>query len=1079
MFRKFFFVAAAIGIAVLLPTLAQNGNGQDSRIERELEAGHYTTADSLLQQAMSDFIAKKNFDTLLYLIPLAGKISYQQGGADKAAARVYSFIETIRSQKNEPALMRDAYRQAAEFFTSISQTQKSFDASAQALKYSYLSPGKDSLELAKSLYNLGVYAYRLGKIPQSQDWHRRSLRIREASTAATPTDLYLSYNAMGSIFWNTSKYDSTALMFDKALQALAKLPDTDLNKYYRTANVQNNLAALYGEEGRTTEAITAMQNTIRNFQAFLAGNPSEKKEDATAGLFQAIDNLAGIYKDLGDYGKAGNLLNYSYEQKKQKLSADEPDIFISEILLGQYYNAINDYDKALQFLRSGLQKLDQAEGDFLFWQADGSYALAQVYENKKDPANAASYYQKSEALYETSYGGEYDNVYMDFLRNAALFYARNQQYDKAISIAKKPYRYLQSIGSEKSLQGFYQLLNIAEVNYVGGNFKETVQCSNQALALLHEQVKESANLLDSAKAEMYKPRAILIQAKAEYELTPQKTESYLNGLYTRLKEALQTLEKRKVLIDDPQSINILIADNAELIEFAKKIELELYQKTDKDSYLDNFINLHESGLYNRIRENINKEKAIRFANLPKAVSDEEQKLKAAIPDALKADKPNAVLMNDYIRCLKNWEHFLERIRKEYPSYYAMRYGSLFKALPELQSAIPENTTLVRYFFVDTSLFALVADSSRRQLVKLNAEGIDTKISSLVLNKGDEKEQLDLLNELYAKLWKPFESEVHSKKLMIIPDGILFNLSFDMLPVRPIHSFQEMGSHSLLSKYAIAYHYSLFMLDKKRSAPEREKNYIAFVPGFSDDLKKEYSSKMRDSVNLDYQYLSLLPQPNTLQLARKVKGLLEGDAYLDEASTEKSFIQNAAGHKIIHIGTHAEFNNTHPERSRLIFAKSAALPDGVNSLYLSDIYNCNMGSDLTILTACESGRPGFKDGEGMISLAHAFNYAGSKSILTGLWKLDEQASNAITDLFIQNLLKKMPTDEALRQAKLQYLATAEGRMKAPAYWAGIVLMGEPSVIPFKKSNRHTAWFVAGGILVLLISGMVIWQRRRPR
>jgi len=83
----------------------------------------------------------------------------------------------------------------------------------------------------------------------------------------------------------------------------------------------------------------------------------------------------------------------------------------------------------------------------------------------------------------------------------------------------------------------------------------------------------------------------------------------------------------------------------------------------------------------------------------------------------------------------------------------------------------------------------------------------------------------------------------------------------------------------------------------------------------------------------------------------------------------------------------------------------------------------------MLTACESGKPGYQDGEGMISLAHAFNYAGSESILTGLWKIDEQASAMLLDLFYENLADGLPKDEALRQAKLSYLQQAEGRMLA--------------------------------------------------
>lgn len=1077
MSRKISLIIVGLGLLlVLLPILAQEKQKDFSQIKKLIEAGNYKSADSLLNEAVSYFIAQKNFDTLASFIPLKGKIVYEQDGAEKTSAAVFSFIDLVKTKTSSPKLLTDAYRQAAEYFGIITQNQQGYNASLEALKYSYQSPGKDSLEIARSEYNLGVYAYRLGNISLSQDHHRRSLAIRERSSNTTSADMYFSCNAMASIYWNVLKYDSAALCYKKAISALEKLPDNDLNKFYRNANVQNNLAALYNSTGKTSDAITAMQKTIENFQAFIASKESHpKKEDAVAGLFQAIDNLAAIYKEIGDLSKAGNLLRYSYEQKKQNLAKDNPDIFISEILLGQYYNTLNESDKALQYLLTGLEKLEKAEGDYLIWKADASYAIALAYQNKKEIDKAATYYEKSEALYEESYQGEYDDIYMDFLRNASLFYAKNNQYNKAVINANKAYNYLVQVHQEKSLQGFYQQLNIAEVEYLSKRYQQAIQHSKQALTLISEKIKESNNLLDSVKIELYKPKAILVNAKAEYELQNERNADYLNKLAAQLNEGLQILEKRKVLIDDAESINILIADNTELIEFAKKIEFELYQQTKDDSYLNKLINLHESGLYNRIRSNLDKEKAIRFANLPLEIQQEEQQLKAAIQTSLQANKPNQELMNDYLQATQNWQAYLDKVKVKYPAYYNMRYGSIFKPLPQLQSSIPANTTLIRYFFIDSSLMAFVADSSLKQLIQLDSRNLENNIASLLQYNQTEEEQLKQLNGLYNKLWLPLRNDIHTEKLIIIPDGILFNLSFDMLTSEPVQSFKQVAEKSLLAKHAIAYHYSLFMLEKNKNSSNKE-NYIAFAPGFSDDIKKEYASLIKDSISLDYQYLSLLPQPNTSKLAKKVKNLLNGNAYLDNASTQTSFIKNAAGHKIVHIGTHAEYNNAYPERSRLIFAKNINAVNDTNSLYLSDIYNCNVSSDLTILTACESGKPGFHDGEGMISLAHAFNYAGSKSILTGLWKLDEQSSNMITDLFIQNLVKKMPADEALRQAKLQYINQAEGRMKSPAYWAGIALMGYPEIIPLEKPFNYLPWLTAGAG-ILLIVGFVLIRRKR--
>ncbi|MES2848925.1 MAG: CHAT domain-containing protein, partial [Bacteroidota bacterium] len=189
-------------------------------------------------------------------------------------------------------------------------------------------------------------------------------------------------------------------------------------------------------------------------------------------------------------------------------------------------------------------------------------------------------------------------------------------------------------------------------------------------------------------------------------------------------------------------------------------------------------------------------------------------------------------------------------------------------------------------------------------------------------------------------------------------------------------------------------------------------------------------------------------------------------------------QNAGNNRIVHIGTHAEFNNEKPELSRLIFSKNTDSVAANNSLFLYDIYNCNINTDLAILTACESGKPGYEDGEGMVSLAHAFNYAGSKSILTSLWQVDEQSASFITEKFIENLAAKMPAGEALQQAKLLYLQQADGRMKSPVYWAGIVLMGDAGTVMLAPNSSYAKWLWITGILAVL-GGIVFWVKNGKR
>ena len=1060
-------------LLLLIPLFAQDNVKGIAAIEAAIEAKNFKQAEALFQQQVKYFIHENNTDTLIQYIPVAGKIGMENGGIEKAAAAMGALANQVAAKKPANTTLRKVHLEIGEFLGVLGENKKAYDACTEALQYA-TAP----LEIARVENNLGVYAQRLGNAALSKQHHRKALAIREREKDTDSEELYMSYNSMAGLMWYASKTDSANFFFDKALAALAKTKPTDRNKYYRPALVLNNMSILYDTDGKITEAIKAQQDAISNIQLYIAGNdPAQKREDAKSFLFEATDNLAGFYKEIGDYKKAKDILSYSYQQKKLQLKPGHPGVFISEILLGQLANSMHSYDEAFAYLEKGLTKLKAAEGDYIFWEADARYALAIANESKNNIAVAAASYEKSDSLYETSYQGEYSNLYLEFLRNAALFYAKIGDFKKAIDKSKKGYDYVSKVQDQNTLPVFYQLLNLSEVYFIAGQYAQAADYGKKGLAIVNEKIKGGTSALDSVKMELYKPAAILMIEKAGYQQQQKKDTVYLAAVLSQLNVALQLLEKRKFLIDDEESINILISDNKELISFAKKIALELYQLTNNDKYLDQAINLHESGLYNRIRSRLDKQKALEFSNLPAAIYEEEKKLKAAIPASLAGERDNSILMDAYVDATTKWQQHLEKIKAQYPLYYTMRYESIFRSLPQLQTSLPVAATVIRYFFIDSSLHALVLDKSSKKIIDLDAVGLNEKISALLSGSVTEENHTNILYQLHESLWKPLAKDIRTKNIIIIPDAVLYNLSFELLTPSPVKKYSELAKGSLLGAHNITYHYSLFMTGST-AASKTKNNYVAFAPGFSDENKTAYQQSVKDSGRLDRQYMTLLPQPYTQSLVKKMQDKLGGDIFVDNGSTQHSFKQYAGNNTIVHIGTHAEFNNEKPELSRLIFSKNTDSSASNNSLFLYDIYNCNINTDLAILTACESGKPGYEDGEGMVSLAHAFNYAGSKSILTSLWQADEQSASFITEKFIENLAAKIPAGEALQQAKLAYLQQADGRMKSPVYWAGIVLMGDAGTVMLAPNNSNAKWFWLAGLLAAL-GAVVFFVKKRKR
>ncbi|MCB0448148.1 MAG: CHAT domain-containing protein, partial [Gelidibacter sp.] len=91
------------------------------------------------------------------------------------------------------------------------------------------------------------------------------------------------------------------------------------------------------------------------------------------------------------------------------------------------------------------------------------------------------------------------------------------------------------------------------------------------------------------------------------------------------------------------------------------------------------------------------------------------------------------------------------------------------------------------------------------------------------------------------------------------------------------------------------------------------------------------------------------------------------------------------------------------------------------------------------------------------------------------KIDEQSSAKIIENFYKYIKKGWAKDKALQQAKLDYLATAQGRTAHPQYWAGLVLIGDASPIELQSSSNVLYWML--GVVALIIVAVLIRRKRK--
>jgi len=1048
-------------------------------IQTLIEQDSLAKARAEVSKNLTYYRTKKIYDSLYNYIQFEGSFKLNNGDKKLAIKKAEVLTQEIKNSAS-PHFVVEAITELGWIYDDAGYHQKAYDLLVTAIPFSAKNAEPNNTDLAGIEYRQGYYASKLGNFPLSKKHYEKALRLLKKTGKEDYVFYNQVYNALGGMMWQEAKLDSAKFYFQEAVKVLEKTDETDImNRYYRPALVKMNLAVLWNALGKNQEAISISEESITGFQEYINRSTDEARTyKAKSHQCVVIDNMATFYNTLGEYSRSQELIEYSFEQKKKLFEKNDINLIISNIILAEAKTASRDFEGAAENADQALELLKTSPSADLYWEAAALSTRATIYESMDDVENAALFYEKAQIVYRKSMGNIYTKDFLDNILEYSLFAAKNQKKEKAILLAKETYNFTHTGDFKNTLQEFYHTINLANVHYLVKDYAEAEKFSEEALRFNVIKKGEKISATDSILSQYRKPQALLINAQSKYYSTENKNPFFLKDLLRQVEEGVAILDQRKKVVSNNQDVMLLITENEELLNFAEKLRLELFQMTKDEVYLDKMIALHESSIYNRIRSRLNLRDNVAFKHIPNKVVLRENTLKAKMVSSLN-DSENSSIAT-FFEASENWEYFLDSLKQNYPKYYKMRYATLEEPINDLQQKIPKNTTVIRYIFIEDDLYVFVVSPSIKKMIKLNYSTVKNHIPKLQNDEFSVEKMRPLLYELYRALWFPLEKYVHTQKVVIVPDRDLFNLSFETLTTKPMRNFQEMTTISLLAKYDISYNFSLLLYKDKGKIADYSSEFIAFAPGFNKKMKDEYKLTIKDSVALDKTYLTLLPQPFSEDLVKQYAKVFDGKYFVNENASKDLFINRAKEHKIIHIGTHAESNNISPELSRLIFAKKTDGNENYdeNSLYSYEIYNIDLSSNLAILTACETGKPTYQAGEGMISLAHAFNYAGSESILTSLWEIDEESSAKIVKLFYDNLSVGMPKDEALRKAKLSYIATAEGRTVAPQYWAGLVLIGDADPIDL---NNGVAWwwYILAGIVAFAIFILIIQSRNEKQ
>jgi CHAT domain-containing protein/Tfp pilus assembly protein PilF len=206
-----------------------------------------------------------------------------------------------------------------------------------------------------------------------------------------------------------------------------------------------------------------------------------------------------------------------------------------------------------------------------------------------------------------------------------------------------------------------------------------------------------------------------------------------------------------------------------------------------------------------------------------------------------------------------------------------------------------------------------------------------------------------------------------------------------------------------------------------------------------------------------------------------KKCLSGNSYLFQDATEENFRKFAPQSKIIHLATHAIINDDFPMYSRFLFsAPQTSLNDGLLQTY--ELYNMNLNSDLAVLSACNTGTGKLIRGEGIMSLARGFHYAGCTNVVMSLWQVDDKSTSQIMNYFYMYLKNGVGISEALRLAKIKYLENADEVKSHPYYWAGFIHIGNNQSLVFNKHIPPFIWILGCFIIVIALINLFFKYRK---
>lgn len=775
-----------------------------------------------------------------------------------------------------------------------------------------------------------------------------------------------------------------------------------------------------------------------------------------------INEIAILHYKLGDYDSSVEYYNVALklaELPMHQFSFNANQVIVLYMNLGDAYLQKGNMDLSKYYFDKALSLpvKNKYENKVKRNRWTHLYKGLALYHSRKNELDSAIVYLNKGLSIEQDIESE-----IKLLRAKGEIYKNKSQYDISEKSAEE------AISKTESHLGYFHTemvlnyMTLAEIKYAKGEYDKSNKLFNRAINIL---LSKKTDELDFKEIEVEN----ILHKRMSLEIANGKVK-----VLKKLDLSKETIKCYQFIHDNIFELQqkVILNDNSKfyLIEKSKAIyedaiDTALKIGNAKEAY--RFSQLSKSML---LLQQIQEKEAIQISSLPVDITFNLQELKMKI-DKSQKNKSTSILLGNQKDIDKieteifdlnaQYRKLMTEIENDYPAYYNLKYNIPSNSIQEIQEQLKKKkSTLVEYFLGEKHLYTFVLDGDSIQVSKEKIrENLfdDIRIMTESIQKYNGiHASFENFNRtsyaLYKLLFENIENEnwIKTKNLIIIPDEQLNLIPFEALLSEKMEFNDTMPHYHqlnyLIKDYDISYTYSSNLIRTNRNKSNNE--FLGIAPTFKNLALKNLDHNVEEVVNL--------------------KKIHSGENLLEENATYDQFINKIKGKGIVHFATHAIFNDRIPLDSRIELADT--------SLYIYEIFSMEHNLQLAVMSACQTASGEQRKGEGVVSLARAFFQSGCPSIVASLWDVSDQKAVGIMKDFHQNLRNGKTKNNALAEAKRNYLSNAISRNTHPFYWAGFIQMGDVTPI---DTNSFNYWYLLIILVLILVLFIVLTKKVRKK